>query len=62
VVSKQAQVVEEVAQEQDVLAPAHERERYEVDAGFHARAQIALVLLGQRGQVHHHARQVDVTA
>ena len=55
-------LLEEVAQQQDVVAPAYEREGDEIDARLHAGAQVALVLLRQRRQVHHHARQVDVTA
>ncbi len=56
------QAVQKVAQQQDVVALAHERQRHEVDARLDTGAHVALVLLGQRRQVHHHPRQVHVPA
>ena len=48
-----------VAQLPHVARRAHERERYQVDSGVQAELQVRQILLGERGNAHLHARQID---
>ncbi len=54
--------VQKLAQRVDVGALAHEGERHVVDALLDADERVGAVLLGEGGQVHLHAGEIDVAA
>ncbi len=57
-----AEMVEQRAQDQDVVAAADEGEGDEIDARGHADANVALVFFGEGGEIDVDAGQIDMPA
>jgi hypothetical protein len=57
-----AAAVKQVAQQRDVAGLAHEGHGDEVHLALEGELEVGVVLVGERGQVHLHAGQIDVAA